>query len=255
MVDIINHWVAMQANEPQRRVERLRYELRRRELAVARVERIGASFAALTFAGEALEGFQSGSFDDHVKVLLPTASGELAGRDYTPRSFDAQRRELTIEFLLHGEGLASEWARQAVPGSRAVIGGPRGSMVIPIDYDWHLLAGDASALPAIHRRLEELPAGARASVLVQLDDPADARAFATQAEVDVRWLASSAELVDRVAALALPPGEGFVWCAGEAAVMARLRDAILHDKGHPHQAARIAAYWKRGASAHHENLG
>lgn len=48
-------------------------------------------------------------------------------------------------------------------------------MIIPVDYDWHLLAGDASALPAIHRRLQELPATTRAIVLVQVDSDTDER--------------------------------------------------------------------------------
>jgi NADPH-dependent ferric siderophore reductase len=40
------------------------------------------------------------------------------------------------------------------------IGGPRGSFIVPMDLDWHLLVGDATALPAIARRLSELPASA-----------------------------------------------------------------------------------------------
>lgn len=237
-----------------RRVERVRYELRRRNLLVSRAARVGKNFVSLTLAGEDLAGFQSGSFDDHVKVLLPGPGGELVGRDYTPRAFDAARNELTIEFLLHGEGLAGEWARQAAPGMQVTVGGPRGSMIIPTDYEWHLLAGDASSLPAIHRRLQELPAGARATVLVQIDDAGDARAFETAAQAEVRWFATSADLIAAVAAFELPAGEGFVWCAGEAAMMARLRELLLVQKQHPREAARIAAYWKRGATGHHENL-
>jgi hypothetical protein len=36
--------------------------------------------------------------------------------------------------------------------------------------------------------------------------------------------------------------------------MARLRDIVLVDKRHPREAARIAAYWKRGATGHHEHF-
>jgi NADPH-dependent ferric siderophore reductase len=54
--------------------------------------------------------------------------------------------------------------------------------------------------------------------------------------------------------LQLPDGEGFFWFAGEAAVAAQVRDAVFVDKGHPREAARISAYWKHGASAHHEDL-
>jgi NADPH-dependent ferric siderophore reductase len=237
-----------------RRTERVRYDLKRRDLVVARVERPTPGFAAITFTGEDLADFQSRSFDDHVKLLLPAADGSLAGRDYTPRRFDAARRELTIEFLLHGHGLAAEWARNARPGDPLQVGGPRGSMLIPLDYQWHLLAGDASALPAIRRRLEELPAGARTLVVLQLEDPADAATLHREADLQLQLASTAQEFIGRIAALPLPAGEGFAWAAGEAATMARVREELLVRKGQPHTAARIAAYWKHGASAHHQNL-
>ena len=36
--------------------------------------------------------------------------------------------------------------------------------------------------------------------------------------------------------------------------MAELRRVLVDDKGHDRHAIRAAAYWKRGAVAHHENL-
>lgn len=238
-----------------RRVERVRYELRRRALTVVRTRRIGASFVEVTLAGEALAGFQSAGFDDHVKLLFPgSGGGDPIGRDYTPRRYDALRSELVIEFFLHGSGIASEWARSAAPGSPLAVGGPRGSMIVPHDYEWHLLVGDETALPAISRRLEELPAGARAIVLAQAADPGDERRFVTAAQLEVQWVRSAAELLAGAAELDMPAGEGFVWAAGEAGAVARLREEMLVARRHPREAARIAAYWKRGASAHHEQV-
>ena len=48
------------------RVERVRHELRRRDVEVLRVERIGASFVDITFGGDSLATFVSDGFDDHV---------------------------------------------------------------------------------------------------------------------------------------------------------------------------------------------
>lgn len=240
---------------PARRVQRVRHELKRREVEVARVARLGPGFVEVTFAGESLADFVSDGFDDHVKFMFDGgAGGEPVRRDYTPRRFDRARGELTIEFAVHGRGAASDWARQAQAGQRATIGGPRGSMVVPADYDWHLLAGDDSALPAIHRRLEELPEGAHAIVIVQMADEADRRRLDSRARLDLRWVATADELVEAVAALDLPPGDGYAWAAGEAAAMARLRDVLLNDKRHPKEAMRVAAYWKRGVSDHHDEL-
>lgn len=238
----------------QRRVQRVRFELVRRELHVVRAERPSPGFARIVLGGDALEGFTSLSFDDHVKLVLHTPGEPPLMRDYTPRRFDAAKRELTLEFALHGHGPASEWSRLAMPGQTATIGGPRGSMIIPLDYDWHLLAGDASALPAIARRLEELPPGARARVLVQVHDAADERAFDSAAQLEVEWVRTPADWQDALQAVVLPPGEGFAWCAGEAAMMREARDTLLNRHRHPREAMRVAAYWKHGASDFHERL-
>jgi NADPH-dependent ferric siderophore reductase len=243
----------MEALVPVRRVQRVRHEVRRRAVEVARVQSVGANFVAVTFSGVSLVDFVSVSFDDHVKFMFEDESGELVRRDYTPRRFDPARRELTIEFALHGEGLASEWARRTSVGRRAVIGGPRGSMIVPLDYDWHLLVGDATALPAIHRRLEELPAEAHAIVAVQVADVADRRRLDGAARVELQWVSSADELIAAVGAMRLPPGEGYAWGAGEVSEMGRLRRMLL-DKGQPREAMRVAAYWKRGASDFHETL-
>ncbi len=236
------------------RVQRLRQEPKRREVTVTRVATLGASFRSVTFAGDALADFSSPSFDDHVKFIVHAADGAPAMRDYTPRRFDAKARELTIEFALHGDGPAADWAAQAAVGQRVTIAGPRGSFVIPVDYDWHLLAGDETALPAIARRLEELPAGARVTVLAQVADSGDRRHFASAADVTVQWAATPAELLEATRALTLPAGEGYAWCAAEAGVAAAVRRVLVEEKGHDRHAIRAAAYWKRGAAAHHENL-
>ena len=238
---------------PARRVQRVRHDLRRREVEVARVEPASPGFVRITFAGDELADFVSDSFDDHLKFVFDTPQGETQRRDYTPRRFDRAARTVTVEFALHGHGPASDWARRAAPGQRAVLAGPRGSMIIPVDYDWHLLAGDATALPAMQRRLEELPAGTRAIIVAQVPAP-DRRLLSSRAELQLQWVADASELLAALRALALPSGEGFVWSAGEAAEMARVRDLFLLDKRHPREALRVAAYWKRGASAFHEPL-
>jgi NADPH-dependent ferric siderophore reductase len=252
MGDIINQLpeILNTSATPSSRVQRVRHEVKRRELQVVRVETPSPHLRSITFAAESLADFVSASFDDHVKLMLD----DTVRRDYTPRRFDTAARELTIEFALHGDGPASRWAAQAAPGQHVAIGGPRGSFVIPTDYDWHLFAGDETALPAIARRLEELPAGAQAIVIALAPDAADWRALPTAAALHLQWVADDAALLAAVRALALPPGEGYAWCAGEARAMAALRKVLVEEKGHSRHAIRAAAYWKQGASAHHENL-
>ncbi|MDM0115476.1 siderophore-interacting protein [Variovorax sp. J22R133] len=240
-------------SQAKRRVERVRHETKRRDLEVVRVDALTPNFRSITLAGESLADFVSASFDDHVKLILGADDTERVMRDYTPRKYDPVANELTLEFALHGDGPAAEWAAAAAPGHRATIGGPRGSFIVPLDYDWHLLVGDETAMPAVARRLEELPPGARAIVLLNVE-PSDRRQFATHADAEIQWVNSDEALVEAVRALELPAGEGYAWCAGEASTMALLRRILVEDKGHDRHAIRAAAYWKRGAIAHHENL-
>ena len=239
---------------PTSRVQRVRHELKRRELTVTGVDDVTPNFRRVTLTGDSLADFVSASFDDHVKLIFaPEADGTPVMRDYTPRRFDNAARELVIEFAQHGDGPAAAWAAQAQPGHTLTVGGPRGSFIIPTDFAWHLLVGDETALPAVARRLEELPAGARVVALLNVPE-SDRRAFDTQADLDLRWVDGDDALLAAVRALTLPSGEGYAWCAGEAAAMAAARKILVDEKGHDRHAIRAAAYWKRGASHHHENL-
>ena len=239
--------------QPRLTVQRVRHELRVRDLTVSRIAPLGDSFLSITFQGEALDGFVSASFDDHVKFVIPGIDGDTIRRDYTPLWYNAQARELTLEFALHSSGGASDWATSAVIGQAAIIAGPRGSMIIPQGYDWHLLAGDRSALPAIRRRLSELPASSRAIVVIAASG-ADRLPLESQADVDVTWVDLDAELVAALDALTLPAGEGFAWYAGEAATAKQVREVLGAGKGIAKEAMRVSAYWKRGVADHHESL-
>lgn len=243
----------METDSGTPRVQRMRHDAVRRDVEVARVADLGPHVRSITFSGESLEGFVSASFDDHVKLMLEI-DGDAVRRDFTPRRFDAARKELTIEFDLHASGPAARWAGSARPGQRAVIGGPRGSFIIAPDLDWHLLLGDETAMPAISRRLEELPSSTQALVVLQVADTADRRPLPTAARLQLQWVHDTDELLRAVRGLSLPPGEGYAWCAGEAAAMATVRSILVDEMGHDRHAIRAAAYWKRGNSAHHERL-
>src|SRR5690606_11546792 len=94
-------------------------------------------------------------------------------RDYTPRFWNIAQGWIELDFVLHGDGPAASWAAAAAPGKTLVIGGSRGSLVIPMAFDWYLLAGEQTALPAIGRRIEELPAGAKVLALIEVDNAAE----------------------------------------------------------------------------------
>ena len=250
-------------------VQRVRHALKGRHVQVVRRTQVSPGFVRLTLAGPDLADFVSAGFDDHIKLILPAPGQERASlpqlvdgrpqftgprpvlRDYTPAQFDAAQGTLDIEVALHDAGPASDWAAAVQVGQWAGIAGPRGSMVIPVGFDWHWLLGDETALPAIARRLAELPASAVATVRIQLNNPADQRVLASAAQVDLQWVNA---LPAAVEALALPAAAGFVWAAGEHSDMAAVRRAMLAKPGVDPKRMRISAYWKRGAADHHEDL-
>lgn len=250
-------------------VQRVRNPFRARHVQLLAREALSPGFLRLTLGGPELEGFTSAGFDDHVKLVLPQRGldrpnlpamvdgrphidGERPTmRDYTPLRYDAGAGTLLMDFALHGAGPAADWARSAPIGQWLGLAGPRGSMLVPADLEWHWLLGDESAMPAIERRLAELPAGSRVLVRVQVADPADRRAWRSAADLDLQWVDS---LVDAAGSLEIPPGEGFIWAAGEHRAMAALRKRLAATPGADPRRMRIASYWKQGESGHHEEL-
>jgi NADPH-dependent ferric siderophore reductase len=109
-------------------------------------------------------------------------------------------------------------------------------------------------LPAISRRLEELPGGVTVFAVLLVADSADRRVFHTHADLTAQWVSNSSELISAVEQLPLPAGEGFAWAAGEAKTIAAVRQVLSTTHGMQKDHLRTAAYWKRGAAAHHENL-
>src|SRR4051795_4555941 len=157
---------------------------------VVGTSRVTPHMIRVVLGGEGLAGFPAGAFTDHyVKLLFPPGGAAYSvpydveqvraelppeqwpvTRTYTVRAWDAGAGELTLDFVHHGdEGLAGPWAAAARPGDRIQLLGPGGGYAPNPTADWHLLAGDESALPAIGAALERLPAGARALVFAEVD--------------------------------------------------------------------------------------
>ena len=254
---------ATQATDP-RAPRRVRHEPRRRMLTVRQVETIAAQMVRVTLSGD-LEGFTSLGFDDHVKLFFPdgTMNAEgapnMLGRDFTPRRYDPAKDTLEIDFAIHDAGPATRWAAQAKPGDTLALGGPRGSFIIPTTYDWHLLIGDETALPAISRRLAELPARTRTVVVVEVDGPDDETALPTAADATVTWVhrngvaaGDSDVLAKTLANLKLPAGDYYGWVACESLIAKALRRQLIADHGANPKWLRAAGYWRRGAVAVHD---
>ncbi|ESQ89016.1 hypothetical protein ABAC460_14655 [Asticcacaulis sp. AC460] len=235
---------------------RVRFETRRRELTVVETHRLTPHMQRIVLTGD-LSGFQSLGFDDHIKLFFADPeTAEPVMRDYTPRRFDVTAGRLTLDFALHGEtGPATAWALSAQTGDILNVGGPRGSQILPDGYDGYVLIGDETALPAIGRRLEELPAGTPVTILAEVESDDDRQTWTTRAEADINWVIRSEgqNLADAVMRLELPSGDIHVWVAGEAQTAKALRQ-ILTDRGVDPKSMKAAAYWRRGTAGAHEPI-
>ncbi len=271
--------MSVQNEKAQLSVERVRHPLKARMLTVREVTPLTPYMVRVRLEGD-LADFVSASFDDHVKTFFPAQPHDEpvlprlntdgprypegvtppAARDYTPRRFDPHAGRLDIDFVLHDAGPATEWARQAQPGQRLGIAGPRGSFVIPMEFDWHVFIGDESALPAIARRLEELPEGKPVIVVAYVREAKARIDLATRADLRVQWveyadLTQPEPLLEAVRHLELPvAGEGYVWGAGEYGVMRAVRQYLVETRGIDKSRIRASSYWRQGAVAAHETL-
>ncbi|CAN3128311.1 siderophore-interacting protein [Mycobacterium sp. smrl_JER01] len=184
-------------------------------------------------------------------------------RTYTVRRADPDRREITIDFVVHGEhGVAGPWAASAVPGQRLFVMGPSGAYAPDPAADWHLFAGDESALPAISAALETLPDNAIGRVFIEVAGPEDQVELTAPAGVEVMWIyrggradlvlddsaGDHAPLITAVKETAWLPGQVQVFIHGEAqAVMHNLRPYIRKERGvEAKWASSISGYWRRG---------
>lgn len=222
---------------------------------VREARHVTPSMLRIVLEGSDLADFASAAPDDHVKLFVPTDSGEVERRDYTPRRFDASARTLAIDFALHDAGPATRWAMRARPGDQLDVGGPRGSAVVPWSFDWWLLVGDETALPALGRRAEEAPGEARIISLAAVASSEEEQSFDTAADHTALWAHRPAgraddprPLLDALSGLSLPAGDGFVWITAEAKAARAVRDHLWGERGRPRAWTRAGGYWTKGVA-------
>ncbi|WP_085849788.1 SIP domain-containing protein [Pacificibacter marinus] len=237
-------------------ITRHRFDTKRRALTVTKASYLTPHMIRTVLTGDDLDDFVSLSYDDHIKLFFDQGADKPAMRDYTPRAYDTKAKTLTLDFAIHEAGPATDWAIQAQEGSELTIGGPRGSAVVAPIFDWYLLIGDETALPAIGRRVEELPEGVDVITLTSVPEVADEQVFETAAHHTAHWVhrpiadaADPAPVLDALKGLTLPKGKGFVWIATEAKVARAVRDHVTDELGHPMTQMKASGYWTSGKAA------
>jgi NADPH-dependent ferric siderophore reductase len=251
---------------------------------VVRTEQLSPHIVRVVLGGNGFDTFVPNGFTDaYCKILFVREDVDTAAlpgpltlnsfqtlpadrqpviRTMTVRRTDPDKRQVAIDFVVHGEhGVAGPWASTVRPGQPVYVMGPSGAYTPDPSADWHLLAGDESALPAIAAALEALPADATAQVFVEVAGPDDEIELRSPADVETKWIyrggradlvpadraGDRAPLIDAVKEATWLPGQVQVFIHGEAqAVMHNLRPYVRRERGVDAKWASISGYWRRG---------
>jgi NADPH-dependent ferric siderophore reductase len=245
-----------------------------RRIEVKTVQHLAPAYIRVTFTGDDLATFASYAATDHMKVIFwkrPEDAGIVPGpgwslpegvekpdvRDYTPRRFDPDTRELDIEFVIHGSGPASTWAAQAAPGQQLAIAGPRGSFILDQSFGTWVTIGDETSLPGIARTLEEAPASQTIHAIVEVAGPEAEIPLRHGPNATVTWAhRAPGALEAAVRAATIPHDDVYVWASGEANDLRGIRRYLRDEVGIPTDYLNVSGHWKRGTGNwdHHEPI-
>lgn len=253
-----------------------------RELEVKRVVDVTPGLRRVTLTGPELDAlttpegfaqqeFDSTGFDDDIKLIfsypgetepvlpLRKEGGIRFPRDrrplaktYTVRNWDPKARELDVDFVKHGIGVATTWAYRVQPGERIHVAGPSVSQGLPEGSDWLLIAGDDTATPAIARFLEELPEDARGLVVLEVAQDSHVYDLRELPGMEITWVTRNGRapgtsnlMLDAVAAAPWQDGQCFAWIAGEQSAVRDLRRHLIDERGMDKNWIDFTGYWKR----------
>lgn len=251
---------------------------------VIRSEQLTPHMIRVVLGGSGFDTFAPNDFtDSYVKIVIVRDGVDVAAlsrpltldsfndlpedqrpvvRTYTVRHADPARRELAIDFVVHGEhGVAGPWAAALQPGHPAYLMGPSGAYAPDPVADWHLLASDEAGLPALSAALEALPPNAIGKAFIEVAGPDDELPLKHPDGVEIRWIhrggradlvpekqaGDHAPLIAEVKQSPWLPGQVQVFIHGEAqTVMHNLRGYIRKERGVEAKWASISGYWRRG---------
>jgi NADPH-dependent ferric siderophore reductase len=204
---------------------------------VLRTENLSPTMVRVVMGGPGLADFTPNTYTDaYVKIVFPRpgvaypqpldlktiretmpAADWPQQRTYTVRAWNAQARELTVDFVVHGDsGLAGPWARTAGPGDEVTLLGPGGGY--------------------------------------QPDEtPEQIQNLTTPKGVVLHWVHAGDQplaptLVAAVAGLTFPAGTVHSFVHGEAGLVKDLRRLLKIERGIPLSQLSISGYWRQGST-------
>ncbi|WP_447608687.1 siderophore-interacting protein [Chryseobacterium sp. M5A1_1a] len=205
---------------------------------------------------ELLASVQSGSNN---KIFIPAdqeKESELIVRTYTNRKIDLENRELTIDFVSHGEnGPASAWALHVNSGDSLEVGMKESTRPLVPDADFYLIVGDATALPVICAIVEQLPSYVTAKILLEVHGKEDEIMLCSAADISVEWLHNpqpekGSLLAKLTQQTAIPSGilKKYIYIAAEYTTVRELRNHFKTILNWDPNGLYACSYWRAGQS-------
>lgn len=182
---------------------------------------------------------------DNGTTAWPEGPDKLHVRYYTIRSFDLVRKTVTIDVVRHYGGKIAEWAANAGKGASLGLMGPGGGG-IPKTTGRLFLAGDYTALPAIARILEALPAITDGTVLVTAGQPGSARQYLPETSLTIHEVEDAGLCAEAARIIGTQAGFRYAWFGGEFADAQSMRKMFKQDLGLDKDHQLSVAYWRRG---------
>lgn len=176
-------------------------------------------------------------------------------RKYTVRSIDLATSQLDIDFVLHADaGPGSSFAEAVTIGMEVGVLGPGGGGLM--DADWYLFAGDETAIPAIARMLENLPADSSGAAYLEVSDAAEIQNLQTPVAIGIHWLIRNAEkpgslLVEALRQTHRPQSDEsiYFWAACEFSAFKTIRQLARQDWKLKNDQHLVVAYWREGTKS------
>lgn len=251
-----------------------------REMRVVSVANVTPMMRRVVLAGHDLARFAAGGL--HVRLLFPPSgitppqwpvNGEdgrpqwpqgaarPAARVYTIRHIDMAKGEVAIDMVLHGShdgdhAPGAGFALHAQPGDIVGMTGPGGGSIG--EASRYILLGDETALPAIARLLETLPASAEVAAFVEVADASEEQRLTSPTRLDLTWVhreGAEAGTTDHLARITrahpwLSDGGDtpFIWAGCEHTQARAIRQFALKEAGLTRDKCHAVAYWRRGAA-------
>ncbi|ROR55858.1 NADPH-dependent ferric siderophore reductase [Luteococcus japonicus] len=281
------------------------------DATVVAVVDLTPSIRRVTFRGPELARVHPRCLDRRIKLVLPRHAQDGLGdvprggdwyprwqelddrpplRTYTARQVRPELGEVDVDMVRHGTiGPAGRWIENATPGDRLLlvvpIAGVDGGNEVGIA--WHpgqarelLIAGDATAAPAIANILASLPPDATGTALLELPTSQDRYPLEVPDGITLRLLpcdgaAPGSRLEEALQGLAWPPEcplptrqtpdeetipdaqvwheaepdattQHYAWLAGESSAITRIRRHLVQNRGCPRQCISFMGYWRAG---------